>query len=283
MSIRMHDEHTLYVESGVATEAQVSGCLKAAIEKADTVLGYQTKCKFKVNLIVGNDGKYFGFGYIRVSDSKIYWMLLGRNPDGSERFEEYLDPDWTPPEITVKTQNKWIDIVEEEDALIHPKIRKELPPLVNIPGYEYDEEQIEHLKELEDAQEIPQTGYFEISRAYATEPDKNMIKNRICSRKVPDWIPVEAFKAIFSTYTSPESRKKEASIKFGNKIIKDTYPIVNFVESKNGGRIVFITFSPNTNDALFALLMTKKTRIVNPANKDQKTTLIFMHAYDNKR
>lgn len=272
MSIRMHDEHTLYVESGVATEAQVSECLAGAIEQADKVLGYNTKCKFKVNLIVGSDGKYFGFGYIRVSDSKIYWMLLGRNPDGSERFREYLDPNWTPPETPVKSgeDKSWIDIIEEQDSLIQPKIKEELPPLITIPGYNYDEEQIKHLKELEETEDVPQIGYFEISRAYATEPDKTMIKNRICSRKVPDWIPVEAFKSIFSAYISDNEEK-------------DIYPSVNFVESKNGGRIVFITFNPNTNDALFALLMTKKTRIKNPANKNQKTTLIFMHAYDNNK
>jgi hypothetical protein len=276
----------------VATTEQVSSCMKRAIQEAEKVLGYETNCRFKVNLIVDKEGKYFGFGYIRVSEPKIYWMLLGRNPDGSERFEEYPDPDWVKPEnpyeglsmeeITEKNKGKsWVELAEEEESLIHLKIKKILPPLITIPGYEYDPDQIEHLKELEDKNmEIPKIGYFEISRAYATDPPSGLMKNRICARRVPDWIPVEAFKMIFSTYVSDKNKK--ATVKISGKNITDTYPIVNFVESKKG-RIVFITFDPKTDDAIFCLLMTKKTRIINPSNPNQKITLIFTHSYDNKR
>ena len=55
------------------------------------------KCGIKVNLIVNKNGEYYGFGYIRVSNESVYWMLLGRNPDGSDRVLEYPDPNWIPP------------------------------------------------------------------------------------------------------------------------------------------------------------------------------------------
>jgi len=291
--IRYNDTHTLFIDSGVATSEQVSECLKNAIYEAEKVLGYKTNCKYKVNLIVDKEGKYFGFGYIRVSDEKIYWMLLGRNPDGTERVEEYPDPDWVAPpnlnegltEKEIEERNKtktWAQLAEEEEAFIQPKIKKILPPLVTIPGYEYEKEQIEHLRELDPNAEIPKTGYFEISRAYASDPAVGVMKNRICARKVPNWIPPEAFKMIFSSYVSEESKGKKATIRVGNKDITDTYPIVNFVDSKKG-RIVFITFDPKTNDAIFCLLMTKKTRIINPSNPQEKTTLIFTHSFDNKK
>jgi len=293
------DFSTLFVESGVANNSQVGECLKKAILDAEKVLGYKTNCKFKVNLIVDKDGKYFGFGYIRVSDPKIYWMLLGRNPDGSERVEEHLDPNWKPPvntndglsfeQILEKNKNKsWFEIAQEEDSYIQPKIKINLSPLITIPGFEYDDEQIAHLKELaiekgEPNAVIPKYGYFELSRAYASFPDSNFLKNRLCARNVPEWIPEEAFKTIFSSYVSEEYKGKTGKIRIGNKEISDTYPIINFVDAKNkGGRIVFVTFPPETNDAIFALLMTKKTRVVNPKNPNQKTTLIFMHAFDNQ-
>jgi hypothetical protein len=285
---RYYDNHSIYCDSGVATESQISGSLRKAIEEAEKILGHSTNCKFKINLLVDKEGKYFGFGYIRISDQKIYWMMLGRNPDGTERIEEYPDPDWKPPlrkdenltsdEILEKNSNKaWFELAEEEDAFIQPIIKKVLPPLVTIPGYEYDEEQIKHLKELaeekgEENPEIPKIGFFEISRGYATDPGPKFLKHRLCARNVPDWIPKEAFKGIFSFYVSKEG--------------KETYPTINFVESKKGAnrkgeKIVFINFDSSTKDALFALLMTKKTRIINPKNRDQKVTLIFMHAFDN--
>jgi len=295
-TIKFNDTSTLFIDSGVSTNEQVSECLRVAIQDAEKILDRETNCKLKVNLIVDKEGKYFGFGYIRVSEPEIYWMLLGRNPDGSERIEEYPDPDWvqpvnpneglTPEEILEKNQGKsWVEIGEEEESFIQPTIKKILPPLITIPGYLYDEDQISHLRELEEDKniEIPEVGYFEISRAYATDPQNGMLKNRICARKVPEWIPIEGFKSIFSSYVSKESKEKKGTIRSGNKEITDTYPIVNFVDSKKGGRIVFITFDPQTHDAIFSLLMAKKTRIVNPKNPNQKTTLIFMHAFDNQK
>jgi hypothetical protein len=318
--VKYMDTYTVYVESGVATQEQVIGCMKKAIGEAEKILKVKDSCKFKVNLILDKEGKYFGFGYIRVSNPKIYWMLLGKNPDGSERVEERVDPNWKMPthpneglsieQILDKNKNKsWFDISKEDDIFVQPKIKVVLPPLVTIPGFLYDKEQIAHLKELqqeeqEEGQEedeledpaiiekklqtvnlpdIPNIGYFEISRAYASDPDPGMMKNRLCARNVPDWIPIEAFKSIFSFFLSSESTKEKVSVRLGNKDIKDTYPIVNFVESKNAGKIVFVTFDPNTKDAIFALLMTKKTHITNPKNPTQKTTLIFMHAFDNQR
>ena len=309
------DTYSVYVESGVATQEQVVNCMKKAIADAEKILKVKNSCKFKVNLILDKEGKYFGFGYIRVSDPRVYWMLLGKNPDGSERVEEKLDPNWKMPshthpneglsieEIVEKNKDRsWFDISKEEDLYVQPKIKVVLPPLVTIPGFLYDKEQIAHLKELQreeqeeedeefvdpaiiekKLQDIPNIGYFEISRAYASDPEPGMMKNRLCARKVPDWIPAEAFKAIFSFYVSHESTKEKVLVRVGNKNVEETYPIVNFVESKNAGKIVFITFDPNTKDALFALLMTKKTHITNPKNPNQKTTLIFMHAFDNQR
>lgn len=262
------DENTLCIETGVATPAQLSDCLKKAILNAEKILGRNTKCRFKINLLVSKEGAYFGYGFVWVSSTEIYWMLLGKNPDGSERVEEYLDPNWKAPPTSVdKTSNtkNWIEIVEEEDAHIQPTLKRILPPLIQFPGYEYDEEQISHLKELQGKTEVPKMGYFEISRGYALDAPPGTLRHRICARKVPDWIPVEAFKSIFSF------RVKEGS----------EYPKINFVNSKNGGRIVFINFDPNTKDALFTLLMTKKTVIVNPKNPKQKCTLVFSHAFDN--
>ena len=282
---RYMDEHTIYCDSGIATQKQISDSFEKAIEDAEKILKKKTNCRFKINLLVTKEGEYFGYGYIWVSSTEIYWMLLGRNPDGTERVEEYPDPDWKPPikdkskiNITDKT---WSDIAEEEDSYVQPMIKKVLPPLITIPGYNYDDEQYEHLSSQTD-EEVPKIGHFEISRAYAIDAPSGTMKHRLCARNVPDWIPNEAFKSIFSFY--PSGRKSDKKDRKDNKDKKNRknkkeYPLVNFANTKKG-KIVFITFDPSTKDALFTLLMTRKLPIVNPNNNKQKCTLIFMHAFD---
>lgn len=154
-------------------------------------------------------------------------------------------------------------------------IKKVLPPLITLPGYLYEPDQIAHLRDLKMKEmtdenvkipEIPPMGYFEISRGYAIDAPKGTLRHRLCARNVPNWIPAEVFRSIFSFYLSDKTGK---------------YPIVNFVDPKKGGRIVFITFDPTQKDAIFTLLMTKKTVIINPKNPKEKVTLIFSHAFDN--
>lgn len=222
------DTNTLYVESGVANESQVSDILKGAILACEKILGWKNKASFKVNIIIDKEGRYFGYGYVRVSHSQIYWMLLGKNPDGSDRYEEFPDPNWVAPVIDYSIdpleRNKgksWVQILEEEEAMIRPTIRKPLPPLVTLSGYTYNEAQKKHLMELELSKAaeaknqesindgnvnekketgkdeknvneknvnekkeivIPNTGYIILSRAYVKDPDDDEDKKFIKNR-----------------------------------------------------------------------------------------------------
>jgi len=253
---------------------------------------YKPRCRFKINLLVNKEGEYLGFGYIRITSPEVYWMILGRNPDGSERFEEIPDPNWSPPPnkkenlniLENKTKKTWAELAEEEEAHIQPIIKKPLPPLITIPGYKYDVEQLLHLKDVakdngEDPNQIPDEGFFEISRGYVKDPPLGKLGYKLCARKVPDWLPEKAFKKTFSIYASDPKKKGKINI-MGNKV-ESCYPIVNFIDTKKG-RIVFITFDPSTKDALFASLMQKKTRLKHPEKPNLKCELIFTHAYDNK-
>jgi hypothetical protein len=265
---KFYDHSTIFCDSGVATPQQIKQSLEKAIEQAEKILGYKTNCKFRINLIT-KEGAYYGIGYIYITCPKIYWMLLGKNPDGTDRYEEILDPDWKPPKRDNNRNqiiSSWSDMVEEKEKFIHPKIKKTLKPLINIPKYKYNDGQLEHLKELQEKTKIPELGFFEISRAYAVEPPENTLKYRLCARNIQNWIPIEAFQQIFSFYSHSES-----------------YPKINFIDSKKGGRIVFISFNPKSDDALFALLMTKKLSIINTNNPEQKKVLIFMHAFDKHK
>ena len=303
-----YDEHTLYIGCGVANENQIAESLKESITNAEKILATKLKkskieklktktskrkeikkleskdlinfrperCRFQINLLVNKDGAYHGYAYVYISDPEIYWMLLGKNPDGSERIEEIPDPDWEPPkelnissnidEIIKKESSKtWGDIVDDEDKYIRPKIRRQLPSLIDIPGYKYNDEQKQHLKDLYPDEDIPEMGYFEISRGYACDNPSGTIKNKLCARNVPDWLPKEAFMSRFSRYVTSNDKK---------------YPIIKFINTRKG-KLVFVEFDPYSNDSLFALIMNVKSKFVHPETK-QECTLIFSHAFDNK-
>lgn len=270
-------------------------------------------CNIKVNLIVNKNGEYYGFGYVRVSDERVYWMLLGRNPDGSERTREYPDPKWVPPSSKNTfeqdqekfTEMSWYEIAQEEDKYVQPIIREDLGPLMTIPGYTYDEKQYKHLQDVamrngKDPEMVPTMGYFEFSRAYSRDVEKGKEAHILCARQIPDWIPPIAFKSIFSIYVSDQNAPIPKNTNYGDiEELRDSYPIVTIINSKKeSGRTVLITFDSSTKDAIFALLMTRKVRIVHPKydkkstasitldNKtykvaDLKCTLIFDHAYEH--
>ena len=272
------------------------------------------ECRIRVNLIVNKNGDYYGFGYIHVSKEEVYWMLLGKNPDGTDRVLEYLDPEWLPPlpkpKLTEEEEQerysnmKWYEIAEEEDKYVHPVIKQVLKPLMTVPGYKYDEMQYKHLQEIalekeKDPTKVPEMGYFELSRAYARDVELGKMTNVLCARQVPEWIPSIAFKSIFKGYASDPTTKilqkkstdqrKQQGEGDGDagrvpEDVYDSYPFVSLIEGKkDGGKIVFVTFEPDTRDAIFALLMTRKVHIVHPRNSKLRCTLIFDHAYEKGR
>jgi len=283
-----YNQHTLYVRSGVAYPSQLMDSLKKAIEETTIKVNKPIPCRYKVNLIVGRSGKYYGFGYIWVTNPEVYYMLIGKNPDGSERVIYEDDPNWKEPEKSLeetldnlKCSNKsWADDLEEEEELRKqyncPQIKKELPILMTLPGYEYDTEQLEHVKKLALSEgykgPIPTKGYFQISPAFVTDLDDKYCHNVLCSRNIPLWISEQDIKNIFIPYTSDSITKYIRKIK--GKKIADTYPFVTI----NENRVAFITFHLETRDAQFALLMTRKVTLNN--QNGESFVLIFNHSYN---
>ena len=237
-----------------------------------------------VNLIMRRDGSYFGFGYIRVSNEKVHSMLLGKNPDGEERINEYEDPNWIPPlpksihEDTDMDGWTWFEMDQDVRKYMHPTITEELKSLTTIPGYEYNKIQFQHLQDLavkegNDPSSVPKIGHFEISQAYVKRVDSGKMPNVLCARKVPDWFREMEFKNRFKRYASdPRKRVLTKDKKM------DSYPMINLIK-KNNANIAFITFDPAGKDASFSLLMTRKVTINTRNNKS--CSFIFDHAYEN--
>ena len=291
-AIKYYNPHILHVKSGVAYNWQLMGSLKEALKEAEIKLGRKIECSYKVNIIVGRNGKMYGLGYIWVTNEEVYNMLIGKNPDGTDRIEYIEDPNWVAPEKSLDEaldeighlcSGSWADYCEAEDKIIaryEPKIlKKYLPPLIELPGYEYDEEQTEHIKNLSleqrDSEPIPKKGYFHISPAFVQDIDEKYCQNVLCARNIPQWITEKDLKTSFAPYAT--NSKIQVTRKIKGVKTTDTYPFV-CINEKN---VAFITFDPNTRDAQFALLMMRKVSMSKLCGSETLSCLIvFNHSYN---
>lgn len=202
-----------------------------------------------VNVVQSREGSFFGISYVRVTDTGVYNMLLGLNPDGTERVEreEILEPE-DPKEPETQTTNQditlddiaemdWADCVDDWVAPIQKKktvtIRK-LEPLLTLNS--------------------PRLGKFTVSRAIVKDLDDGQKHDVLVSRNVPKWITADDIKKRFAPFVS-DSKTKYKKI-YDGRVNYFTYPDVSI---KNN--TVYVHFNPSTRDAQFALLMRKKTEI----------------------
>jgi hypothetical protein len=211
------NEHNVYVRSGMATLDQ----LKAAVKEFKKALGRYSdpairkleSGEIEANIVTNQKGETQHFGYLWVEHPEVYWILCGRNTDGTERVEVVEDTK-VADEIDLdnidfgKMDLNAIASMSQKEA---PKIVKTLPPLIPFPGYEYTEDQqvatYKYLVEEEERQAqtekrepvpvaVPRYGYFELSRASTLELSKEQ-RPDILRGEVPNWVTYKMLKDAF--------------------------------------------------------------------------------------
>jgi hypothetical protein len=209
-----YDTHSLYINSGVATREQLVTALRQAMITTAKRLGRTIRTKFKVNVIVVRD-VYLGYAHVYISNPEVYHMLNGFNPDGTERVTYVDDPNWVAPASatdtdemdfddmsflqnpTATTTMSWSDLMAGEDAQSCPRIKVPLEPLMTLPPYAYEADQLLHIKQLlleqscKSGQEdvpivIPTHGHFEVHRAYVQDLESKYSQDILCTRGIPD-------------------------------------------------------------------------------------------------
>lgn len=293
-----YDTHTLFIKCESATSEQIRESFVQALKFYKEKTGENIDTRFKVNLITDKQGNSFGIAFVYITNPMVYYMIIGKNPDGSDRIQYVDDPSWEPPEegeltnssgwSSLNESTNWADICDEEDELeikesrkICPKIPIQLEPLMTLPPYKLTKEQMDEkrkkiISENEGKQNfnsdivcVQPFSYLSIERAMVTPVDNKFMPNIIKTQKVPIWITKEILKSQFRPYASDSNSKQERLIR-GNVVI-DTYPFVNI----NDDRVAFIIFDPSTRDAQFALHMMKKTIITMSFNKNPQSTAMI--------
>jgi len=272
-------EHTLYVISGAARNEDLKASVLRAIKFHEKKTGKKYPCEVFSNLIYDREGVPYGFGYLYLSNPQIYHMLLGRNPDGSERTE-IIEKDLGYIAWKEDKDIPWFDWADASEEI---EIRQ-LPPILTLPSFYYRPEQKEQLKKLvenlkaSDKKQLNPEQFdmkkctFKLDAGLVKPVNEKYSPYTLCARKVPNWLTE---KDIYKRFRPFVSNKKE--IGHGK-----LYPIVS-INRKN--QLVFVEFDPNTRDAQFALLMTTKIHFVYRSNthKPINQTLIFTHAFKSNK
>lgn len=312
-----YDSHTLFIKCECASAEQIRQAFTEALTNYQSRTKSRIDCRFRVNLVENRAGESYGIAFVFVTNPTVYHMLLGKNPDGSDRVEYRDDPSWSPPSdgdnvndagwstisAPIYTAHMdWSDIMEKEDEYEEqirkekarhtcPKIPFPLEPLMTLPPYHLTPDQIKSKKSkiISDNEgkvnfdvslvEIPTAAYFSVDRAMVTSVDNKYMPNILKCKDIPDWITKEDLKVQFAPYASDSKTLQERYIK--GRRVEETYPFVNI----NDDRVAFIIFDPSTRDAQFALHMMKKTVIRGKsiAGAPIHATLIFKHSYRTDR
>ena len=262
----------LFMHSGVLTNIQIEKCLKDACSALSENFepGFENT-EMEINVVANREGKKFGHTYAWVSDNEFFYALIGKNLDGSCRYEEVEDQDWEPPEKSYEealeeVAGSWADQADVADLYRRPVKRIPLDPLVTLPGIKYSEEQMEEIKEVDEESEI---GFLEIFETRISEKIGKL--NTLFSDNIPEWITekmlLDRFKK-FNKDTTVYIEKKSKN--------RFTYPLVKIKTRRHlreTKRFCTITFSPmfkNTTSFLINLVKRVEFR-----DGDKKVLLFF--------
>jgi hypothetical protein len=301
------DTHTIFIKTGFASTEQIHEMFAASLEQYQLVNNLPNfPCTFIVNRVENRDGETLGMSFVHVSNPEVYYMLLGKNPDGSDRVEYYDDPDWIPKEnqeplpisptfeVRATLTTSWSEMMEEEEKYerqvqaqknqkICPKIPRALEPLMRLPPVVYTPEQMKIRYQMagetysdttSKLRMIPESEDFFAIPALLQPISPELTPNILKCRGVPEGITERDLKDSFTPYVSDSTSIQIRTVQ--RVRIQDTYPFVSISDN----RTAFVTFDPETNDAGFALFMKKKTYLQKTEWDGQVTNVIlfFNHA-----
>lgn len=305
----IRDNHTLYIKCDSATTEQITKALHQAVSKYCENYGVKISCSFKVSRIETRNGDPHGVAFVYVTNPEVYYMLLGKNPDGTDRIEYRDDPTWAPPSDDMLTNDSgwsmisppltggnWCDMVEEEEQefcmpMVCPKIAVQLPPLMALPPYELTDQQLEAKRQQiidtnagkegfnPDLVTLPREAYFNVDAAICKPVEAKYMPNILKAVGVDDWVTKDDLKVLFAPFAHDHTTMHERVVK-GHRS-NEAYPFVNI----NEDRVAFIIFDPATHDAQFALHMMKKTTVrkTQADGTQLSCILMFGHSFRTDR
>ena len=305
---QIYDQHTFYIKCGPADEDQLFPIFDKAVKDIEAVLRKKVRCAIYINVLRRIDETKVGIAYVWVSNPEVYFVILGRNADGTLRqervpIEDPLSGKTSPvPNLSdsvncasaasnssvasVRTDSdlgssrSWADMMDDEEQLSGKKkiLRyelKKLEPLITLDSYKLNDKQITDLQEDNEEKVGPQRK-IEVQAAYVID-EEDEIKSVLFSHSLPEGVSLDQVREAFVPFCT-----KTFLIENQKKIY---YPLIN----KNQRGHVYVRFHPDTVDAQFALLMCKKvpfsvgSREYNTSAARKRVVMLFYQAISKNK
>ena len=267
---KISEKGYLFIHTSIFDNNQILEALRYCAKEL------QKKCEFYINVVENKDGFKYGHAYAWVSSPSVYNALIGKNFDGSDRFEMVEDDNWNPPERDydeamkeAENSGDWSIIGDIEEAYTRPEIKRDLEPLIIPPGIKYTDEQKSSLETSDDF------GFIEIYPARVTIRTEENKNNSIFSSCIPDWVTEDILFTFFERFCSdktvhvdPRTKKK---FTYPKVMIKKKVVSNKWRQSDDEVRTATITFSPlERNICNFLINVTKKIKLTNPKSKKEE-------------
>ena len=264
----------LFIHSGVLEKEQIDKCFQDVVDQLISLNPEEYKdTEFLINVVKNREGVKFGHSYGWINKKEVFYALLGKNLDGSERVEYIDDENWKPPEkdyneAMKEIEGDWAEWTDIETKYKRPKIKVQLDPLISLSAIEYTEEQYN---------EVNKESKYGFMELFETKLSHKIGKlNTLFSNDIPSWIDEKYF---FNFFKKFEKDREQHYDKKSKK--KFCYPIVKIKSKKelrDIRRFCTITFSTlNPKTASFLINVVKRVEFV---NEGKKYLLFFSQSRD---
>jgi hypothetical protein len=249
------DKSTLYVNAASLDADQISTALETLRETLVEYFPEVTEYKrftYIINVVEASTTGVAiarGLSYIRISEPMIYNILVGLNPDGSERIEIRPNPSFIEPPYPTLTSNEFEDkllINRYNEEMANSTVTVQLPPIIKLSKIRYDKEQYDEIIEKWEDDLIEK----------GLDPD-NYYTSDVFAKEHPRPDPLGIIEVSSSFITIPNNPKREpwtrendgkerkiiAEVKEYNKIMSPNCP--SWIGERNNAILheLFDTFS----------------------------------------
>lgn len=223
------DNYTLFIKANDHKKEQILTILKNAIKRYNPNI----KCNFRIRMCENN-------AFVRVNSSEIYYLLLGRNPDGTYRVKKNIDGtlNYSPPLVFIEkvseTNNNLIKILPAHVRKLDPKYVKNVIKCNNVPS-EITEDDLKR--------------YFNVFASDGEQVYQKVVKGIVTFFTYPS-VNMDSNRTAFVTF-NPNTKDSQFCLLLCNKIVIE-----------KGGKKFVLKFSNSFRTERDKLLETKKIKKV---------------------